>query len=125
MSPELDIGVPLTRLDEAWIDVGDEDRSGRPDPVRHPGRDSTAAAADLEAVPTWSDAGRLQEAEGSEVVERVEAREAFRGLGLGGVVEDVGRHGLGAPRRMRTGARLRVHLLFAALRSMTRAISPI
>jgi hypothetical protein len=55
-----------------------------PDALRHPGRDRTAAAADLEAVPARPDAGRLQEAEGAEVVERVEAREALRSLGLGG-----------------------------------------
>src|SRR5262249_26251852 len=102
MAAGRDAGVSLSSLDETWVDVGDEDRSGWPDAVRHPGRDRTAAAANLQAVPTWSDAGRLQEAEGAEVVERVEAREALRGLSLRSVVEDVGRHWLvlpGAERR--------------------------
>src|SRR5262245_16428670 len=82
MMAQLDIGeLPATRpLDETWVDVGDEYRSGCSDAVRHPGRDRTAAATDLQAVPTWSNAGRLQEAEGAEVVKRVEAREALRGL---------------------------------------------
>jgi hypothetical protein len=43
----------------------------------------------LEAVPTRADANRL----GSEVVERVEAAEALRGLDLSSLVEDVRRHG--------------------------------
>ena len=36
--------------------------------------------------------GGLEELEGTEVIERVEAREALRGLGLNGVIEDVGAH---------------------------------
>src|SRR5262245_10715752 len=92
MAAELYICVPLPALDEARVDVRDQHASRGPDAVRHPGRDRTAAAADLEAAPAWADAGRLQEAEGAEVVERVEAREALRGRGLRGVVEDVGVH---------------------------------
>ena len=97
-------GLAVSRpLHETRVDVRDQHRSGWPDALRHPGRDRTAAAADLQAVPARPDAGRLQETEGAEVVERVEAREALRGLGLRGVVEDVGRSLVGYSPKKQSG----------------------
>src|SRR5215813_6868210 len=72
-----------------------------PDAVCHPGRDSTASAADLKTMPAGTNTGSLEKAEGPEIVEHVEARKALRGLNLRGVVEDVSCHGLGTPRRLR------------------------
>jgi hypothetical protein len=111
-------------LHETRVHIGDQDVSRRPDAVRHPGRNRTAAAADIEAVPARADAGRLEKAEGTEVVQCVETAETLRGFSHCGVVEDVRLHWLGALRRGRAKARPHVHLLLGALSSMRRATSP-
>src|SRR5215813_5369802 len=82
----------------------------------------SAIQAATEPLPP-PDAGRLQEAEGAEIVERVEAREALCSLGHRGVVEDVGAYRK-CSRGSRAGAPPCAHLLLAALRSTRRAISP-
>src|SRR5262245_59324806 len=99
MATQLQMSRPnaCRSLHESRFDVGDQPLSRGSDAVGHPGRDRAAAAADLKAVPARADTGRLQETEGAKVVEAVEAREALRGFGLRGVVENVGFHGLRAP----------------------------
>ncbi|HEX6110126.1 MAG TPA: hypothetical protein VFZ02_12005 [Ktedonobacteraceae bacterium] len=78
--------------EKAWVDVGDQNMAGCTAALSQPCCDRPTTSADFPALPAWADAGSLQVADRSWVVEYLQAGETLASLRCG-ILKDVVAHG--------------------------------